>query len=529
MTEDKEFSKIDLILAGLIFLLGLGLYVRTLAPGVLLGDSGEFQVLASTLGIAHNTGYPIYLLLGKLLSWLPFQSVAYKVNLLSALAGGVALSEVYLISKLLTGKRLFSLVGPFILGINTIFWWQAVIAEVYTPAAAFTGGVILLVILWGKTSRPGYLFAAGLVGGLSLGIHTLVALLAPAIIIYIAVKKADRKAWTLALAGGLAGLLIFTISFFALDAHNDPTGMPANFRVHASAYGYQPEDFDSPLTRIGFIFFSRQWRGQMFSGTREDVNGNIQAYLDRTLGTFGMVFFSMVLIGAVSLFSRKVNQENRWREGILLLGGWLGMAYFLANYRVGDLEVFFIPLYVIVAVLVVEGLAALADGVESFFRAFHVRKQTCAVLGGLVVLGVFVWGSQPFWKATQKSIQQGRISFLDESRMYYPYPVNDPGYPYREAKKIADKVEDNAILFIDWDLLYPVCYVAHVEEHRTGIACYEPLPFGTNGQFATSAMQFVRQNLDQRPIYFSSIPDNIKGLYKFKQVGFSYHLYKLVR
>jgi hypothetical protein len=90
-------------------------------------------------------------------------------------------------------------------------------------------------------------------------------------------------------------------------------------------------------------------------------------------------------------------------------------------------------------------------------------------------------------------------------------------------------VEDDAILFINWDLLYPVCYVAHVEEQRKGISCYEPLPFGTNEQFPASAIEFVRQNKDHRPIYFSTIPDNIRGLFQFKQVGFSYKLYKLTK
>jgi hypothetical protein len=529
MTDRKPIPRTDLALAALVFLLGMGLYVRTLAPGLLLGDSGEFQVLASTLGIAHNTGYPIYLLVAKLLSWLPFQTVAYKVNLLSALAGALALSEVYLISKLLTGKRLLSLAGPLLLGVNALFWWQAVIAEVYTPAAAFTGGVLLLMILWGKTSQKAYIFAAGVVGGLSLGIHTLVALISPAVLLYMLFKKANRQAWTAALTGGLVGLVIFTVSFFALDAHNDPTGMPANFRVHASAYGLQPEDFDSPLTRIGFIFFSRQWQGQMFSGTAEDVSANFQTYLDRTVSTFGLVFFFAALIGAIGLLSRKVDGQTRWPEGLLLFGSWLGMAFFLLNYRVGDLEVFFIPLFVIVAIWINEGLASLAGGIETFFRAFHVRKQTCAWLGNLIVLGVCVWAALAFKEPVWKSIQQGRISFLDENRMYYPYPVMDPGYPYREAKKIADKVEDNAILFVDWDLLYPVCYVAHVEEQRTGIACYEPLPFGTDGRFPASAVEFVRQNKDTHPIYFSTIPDNIRGLFQFKQVGFSYKLYKLIK
>jgi hypothetical protein len=240
-----------------------------------------------------------------------------------------------------------------------------------------------------------------------------------------------------------------------------------------------------------------------------------------------LVFFFAALIGAISLLSRKVDGQPRWPEGLLLLVSWLGMGYFLLNYQVSDLEVFFIPLFVIVAIWVNEGLASLAEAIEAFLRAFHVRKRTSRVFGSLVVLGICACALLGSKDPVLKSIQQGRISFLDESRMYYPYPVMDPGYPYREAKKIAGMVEDNAILFVDWDLLFPVCYVAHVEEQRHGIACYEPLPFGTNGQFAASAIEFVNEYKDQRPIYFSTIPENIRGLYQFKQVGWTRPLYKL--
>ena len=77
-------TSLDWTLAGFLFLLSLGLYIRTLAPGVLPGDSAEFQVLAHQLGIAHCPGYPIYLLLAKLFTLLPFGEIAYRVNLFSA-------------------------------------------------------------------------------------------------------------------------------------------------------------------------------------------------------------------------------------------------------------------------------------------------------------------------------------------------------------------------------------------------------------------------------------------------------------
>ena len=48
------------------FLAAFLIYARTVAPNVLFGDSGEFQVISATGGLAHASGYPIYLALGKL-------------------------------------------------------------------------------------------------------------------------------------------------------------------------------------------------------------------------------------------------------------------------------------------------------------------------------------------------------------------------------------------------------------------------------------------------------------------------------
>ena len=69
----------------------LGVYVRTLAPGVLYGDSAEFQTLAATLGVAHPSGYALYLLLAKVFTWLPLENPAWRVNLLPAVMGALAL------------------------------------------------------------------------------------------------------------------------------------------------------------------------------------------------------------------------------------------------------------------------------------------------------------------------------------------------------------------------------------------------------------------------------------------------------
>src|SRR3982750_3414725 len=60
---DYMLNWLDGALALLLCAASLALYVRTLAPFVLGSDSGEFQVLAYQLGIAHTPGYPVYLAL----------------------------------------------------------------------------------------------------------------------------------------------------------------------------------------------------------------------------------------------------------------------------------------------------------------------------------------------------------------------------------------------------------------------------------------------------------------------------------
>src|SRR3712207_2488461 len=77
------------------------LYVRTLAPTVLgfeppeVFDSAMLQAAVYVLGIGHPTGYPTYMMLTHLFTYLPVGDVAYRVNLASAVYGAAAVIVVY--------------------------------------------------------------------------------------------------------------------------------------------------------------------------------------------------------------------------------------------------------------------------------------------------------------------------------------------------------------------------------------------------------------------------------------------------
>jgi hypothetical protein len=83
------------IYAALTGALAFCVYLRTLAPTVMWYDMGELTTASSVLGIAHNTGYPLYILLGKLFTFLPFGDVAYRVNLMSAVFAALTVSLVF--------------------------------------------------------------------------------------------------------------------------------------------------------------------------------------------------------------------------------------------------------------------------------------------------------------------------------------------------------------------------------------------------------------------------------------------------
>jgi len=180
----RTISRIDGWLALAVGGLSLALYGRTLAPGLLPGDSGELQTLSALLGNTHPTGYPIYLLVGKLFTWLPVGDMAYRVNLLSAVMAALAVAG-------------YTWPGGCWLGIACLPWsgqspwpYRPPSGRRRSSRGVYTGGCLPgsgagLPAGVDTYGNPRYLFLAGALGGLSLGVHMTVALLALAVGVFL--------------------------------------------------------------------------------------------------------------------------------------------------------------------------------------------------------------------------------------------------------------------------------------------------------------------------------------------------------
>lgn len=104
-------------------------YVYTSYSGIpAYRDSGDLAVAAYTYGIAHPTGYPLYVIIGKLFTFfIPMGNVAYRLNIMSAVFSGLTVGLVFLILQkievhilLSTGLALLFAVLPPVVSLSHV-------------------------------------------------------------------------------------------------------------------------------------------------------------------------------------------------------------------------------------------------------------------------------------------------------------------------------------------------------------------------------------------------------------------------
>jgi hypothetical protein len=120
----------------------LAVYLLTLSPTVNGGDSGEFVAVAWLRGVAHPSGYPLHTLLATLLASLPVGSVAWRVNLLSALGDAGAAVLIFRAVTLLRSDLAAGLLAAGAFAFAPLVWPYAITAEVFALNNVFAAGLL---------------------------------------------------------------------------------------------------------------------------------------------------------------------------------------------------------------------------------------------------------------------------------------------------------------------------------------------------------------------------------------------------
>ncbi|MGD0838739.1 MAG: DUF2723 domain-containing protein [Polyangia bacterium] len=193
-----------------VFLALCGLYLATLAPSVVGGDSGELIASAVTGGVPHPPGYPLFALLARLFSALPLgHSPAWRVNLLSAVSTAAAGGLLAALVRSWTGCATAGLAAAAIFGTSSEAWLHATSAEVFGLNVMFVALALRLWLGIERTRRPGLVVALCCVSGLAMcNHHTFVFVGGPlcARSLWLARRELGAKGMALAIGLGLVAL-----------------------------------------------------------------------------------------------------------------------------------------------------------------------------------------------------------------------------------------------------------------------------------------------------------------------------------
>jgi hypothetical protein len=517
---------VDALLGALLLLAALGLYVRTLAPGLLRGDGAEFQALAVSLGLAHPTGYAVYLLAAHLFTLLPFESPAYRVNLFSAVAAALALVLLYFGARRLGCRPLAALAGPLALGVGRMFWWHAVMAETYALALALQAAILLLLLHARHGRSRTALFGAGLLGGLGLGVHGTTLLLAPAALLYLALMPERRRSVLAASGGAVLGVVLALGAFVLLDLRDAPVSFyNSTMRPWLARWALESADVATTGQRIWFLLSARQFQGAVGRDPLETLPERAVQYWQYLVAEWAPAALVLMVLGPVWLLVRR----ERRPDGLLLLLAAAIMIAFVLNYDVYDVYVFYLPGYVPLALLACAGAEGLLRGAGRVFGRLSATERNEVRTGGSRLLSLFqaivaatligavLWPALPTVAA---SLQARRITMLDGSDFaWYPYPVLEPEAPRGRGLQLAALVEDDALVYVDWGTVFVLYYVAHIEQGRTGITVHEWFDPGDDQAVQAQLIATVERSIAERPVYLNHIPPSLADRYGFVSVG----------
>ena len=200
-----------------LFVTMTGVYFLTSAPTISFWDSAEFVTCSVIMGIPHPPGSPLLALVGRVMSVLPFTdlrhtgdpSVAFNLNLVGVFSGALTVMLTYLIIVHLirrispdTNGRMgrflviFSAATAALMaGFGNVFWDNSVEIETYMPSLVLSMIAVWFTLRWEeRADDPGslrYLFAASYILGLGNGIHLIVLLIAPTIVLLVIRRRPD--------------------------------------------------------------------------------------------------------------------------------------------------------------------------------------------------------------------------------------------------------------------------------------------------------------------------------------------------
>ena len=481
-------NNIDASLFGFIFLLSFFIYLITLCPTVYWRDSAEFVDAAFALAIPHPAGFPSYMPLANLLTYLPFGSIAFKVNLFSALMGaGAAMMTAVLILEVvcaLGGKkdgvsRFLAVAGALTYAFSFSLWESSISAEVYAGMAAAGAGILFCLVRWAARDDRRYLIAGGFLYGLSAGIHATVALFLPAVLVFIVLNlKRDELPRRL---GDVGWALLFFLIGFSVYVYL-PLRSLSNPRM----------DWGNPETLEQFFIHitDRKDSAYHFAVSRGGLWNNLRRFVHITTAELTVLWSLVSMAGLVVAF------RKNWRLAVLFVLYFLGhVSFFIWYWQTGSIyTASYVAPMVLAALAFYFGIAWINDRFRVKFRFGRVGAVILIAFVAFTLLIDYGRLDKSNYWAAERLAAADYIGFdrdaLVLTSLYWPF-----FYYFQDVEKLR---EDLHVVPVS-DILEPEYFNRVTPERFPGIEV--PDMNYTQDTSIDFMLQLMGENISSRTVY----------------------------
>jgi len=438
------------VFAVLSFVLPLFIYLLTLAPSVTFFDSGEFITAISCLGSPHSPGYPLFINFAKPFTWLPFGSVAFRVNFATAISGALACYGAYLLTVRIlryNGERVETSTDPLLSRIAALaaaltfactprLWLQSNHDKPY-PLVAFLVAIVLYLILRWRESyragaeRPSYIYAAAFLSGLGTGAHQTIILMIPAYAFLILTMN-----WK----------IVFRVRDFIIALTFGLLGFAINLHLPLRATRLPLLNWGNPQTKDQFL-----WHFLRKGYPTERVDRDLSLFWHQLNAfnvpyEFTLIGFFLMVVGMLAIF-RKHKAEVISYFIALFCFLLVIVGYFNTPLETIFLtEEFFTPLYLFSAVFV---------GIGIYFIALKLLHYSASV----------EWPALPVKSAVMMLIFTLPASVCALNYVKNDQHLNYVAYDY--ASNVLRSAPQGTVLYTWGDSgAFPLWYIQGVERMR---------------------------------------------------------------
>jgi hypothetical protein len=319
------------------FVAAMALYLLTLAPDLVWQDSGDYQYEAARLNLSRPGDavrvHPWFIVVAHVLGWIPLWDYAYAANLASAIGTAIAVANVLLLVRLVTGRTWAAAVAAVAFGVGHAVWAHAVVAETYGWAAAFLSTECLCAWMWLVSRDRHYLVLLFVVNGLAISNHLMAVLSLAVFAAWVLIEcMRHRVAARVLLVAAVGWIIGGTLYWIVLAMEYARSGSLAETLRSAT---------------VG------QWGSRIFN------LADLPALFAKTFLYVALNYPTPLIAGIFLGGAVLVRRCDTFSRLVLLLAA----AYFLwaARYNVVDQYAFFIPFYVLASVAVGVWVAAFLE------------------------------------------------------------------------------------------------------------------------------------------------------------------------